>query len=135
MTEESKKQCTCLVENSEKYITFTVPIEQEITRIDKNGEEITKNMSYMLQFIYSARFMASTVSNLVNNLSEGIHKIRCKHGHVDKKYETYGIKYKSSDCFLEYINFKNDLIEYKCICCNKNYQKAQNHFGKNFLSS
>ena len=57
MAEESKKQCTCLVENSEKYITFTVPIEQEITRIDKNGEEITKNMSYMLQFNYSARLL------------------------------------------------------------------------------
>ena len=26
----------------EKYITFTVPIEKEVTRIDKNGEEITK---------------------------------------------------------------------------------------------
>ena len=33
------------------------------------------------------------------------------------------IKYKDCDCFLEYINFKNDLIEYKCFCCNKNYQK------------
>ena len=26
------------------------------------------------------------------------------------------------DCFLEYINFKDDLIEYKCLCCNKNCQ-------------
>ena len=25
-----------------KYITFTVPIEKEATRIDQNGEEITK---------------------------------------------------------------------------------------------
>ena len=24
--------------------------------------------------------------------------------------------------FLEYTNFKGDLIEYKCLCCNKNYQ-------------
>ena len=28
-------------------------------KIDKNGEEITKNISYLLQFIDSARFMAS----------------------------------------------------------------------------
>ena len=33
-----------------------------------------------------------------------------------------GIKYKHCDCFPEYINFKDDLIEYKCLCCNKNYQ-------------
>ena len=26
----------------EKYITFTVPIEKEVTRIDKNGEKLQK---------------------------------------------------------------------------------------------
>ena len=41
-------------------MTFTVPIEKEVTRTDKNGEEITKNISYILQFIDSARFMASS---------------------------------------------------------------------------
>ena len=35
----------------------------------------------MLQFIDSTRFIASSLSNLVNNLSEGIHKIKCKQGH------------------------------------------------------
>ena len=43
-----KKQFTCLRENTEKYITFTVPIEKEVKRIDKNVEEITKNISYIL---------------------------------------------------------------------------------------
>ena len=67
--------------------------------------------------------MASSLSNLVNNLSEGIHNIKCKYGHDDKKYETCGIKYKYCDCFLEYTNFKDDLTEYKCLCCNKIYQR------------
>ena len=49
-------------------------------------------MSYRLQFIDSARFMASSLSNLVNNLAEGIHKVKCKYKHNDKKYETCGIK-------------------------------------------
>ena len=88
-----KKQITCFGENSEKYITFTVPIEKEVTRFDKNGEESTKNISYLLQFIDSARFMASSLSNLVNNLSEGIHRIKFKFRHDDKKCETCGIKY------------------------------------------
>ena len=70
-----KKQFTCLEGNTEKHLTFTVPIEKEVARIDKNGEEITKNISYVLQFIDSARFMISSLSNLVNNLSEGIHRI------------------------------------------------------------
>ena len=29
--------------------------------------------------------MASSSSNLVNNIFEGIHKIKCKRGHEDKK--------------------------------------------------
>ena len=28
--------------------------------------------------------MASSLSNLVNNISEGIHRIKCKFGHDDK---------------------------------------------------
>ena len=58
---------TCLGENTEKYITFTVPIENEVTGIDGNGEEVPKNMSYILQFIASTRFIASSLSNLVSN--------------------------------------------------------------------
>ena len=30
---------------------------QEVTRIDKNGEEITKDISYVLQVIDRTRFM------------------------------------------------------------------------------
>ena len=31
-----------------------------------------------------------------------------------------GTEYKYCDCFLEYTNFKDDLIEYKCLFYNKN---------------
>ena len=62
-------------------------------RIDKNGEKFAKHISYRLQFIDSARFMASSLSNLVNHLSEEIHKIRRKY-EQDKKCETCRIKYK-----------------------------------------
>ena len=120
--EEFEKQFTFLGESTEKYITFTVPIEKEVARIDKNGEA-TKNISYRLQVINTARFMACSLSNVVNNLSEGIHKTKCKYRHYAKKCKTCGIKYKYCDCFLEYTNFKKDLIEYKCFCCNKNYQQ------------
>ena len=51
-------------------------------------------MSYGLKFIISARFMESSLSNLVNNLPEGIHKTKCKYGHDDEKYEICGTEYK-----------------------------------------
>ena len=123
LTEEFEKHFTCFGENTEKFITFTVPIEEGVTRINKNGERITKNISYILQFIHSARFMASSLLNLVNNLSEGLHRIKCKLEHGDKKCHTCGIKYKYCHCFLEYKNFKDGLIEYKYLCCDKNYQQ------------
>ena len=42
LVKDFEGQFTCLGENTEKYITFSVSIEKEITRIDKNGKEITK---------------------------------------------------------------------------------------------
>ena len=45
-----------------------------------------------------------------------------------KKYDICGIKYKDCECFLEYTNCKDNLIEYKCLCSRKNYQKS---FHKN----
>ena len=44
-----------------------------------------KNISYILQFIDRARFMVCSFSNLVNNLSEGLHRIKFKLGNEDKK--------------------------------------------------
>ena len=52
--------------------------------------KLQKKISYILQFIDSARFMESSLSNLVNNLSERIHTIKCKFVHNDKKYEAFG---------------------------------------------
>ena len=94
LAEEFKKQFTCLGENTKKHITLTVPIEKEVTKIDKNGEEITTNISYILQLIDSTRFTASSLSNLINNFSEGVHRIKCKYVHNDTNCETSGIKCK-----------------------------------------
>ena len=80
--------------------------------------------------------MVSSLSNLVNKLSEGIHGIKCKYRHDNKKCETCGIKYKCCDCFLGYTNFKDDLMEYKCLCCNKNYQhKFDEKLKKRFFNT
>ena len=66
------------------------------------------------QFIDSKRFMV----NLVHNLAEGIHKIKCKYGNDDKKCGICGIKWKDCECCLAYANVIDDLIRCKCLCCN-----------------
>ena len=40
LAELFKKQVTGLRENTEKYITFTVPIEKEVTRTDKMDKKL-----------------------------------------------------------------------------------------------
>ena len=49
-------------------------------------------------------------------------ELNVKYRHDNKKCETCGIKYKYYNCFLKYIKSKVDIVEYKCFCCNKNYQ-------------
>ena len=40
-------------------------------------------------------------------------------------------KYKNCECFLEYANVKDDVVVYKCFCCNRNYQeKPEENFNK-----
>ena len=70
--------------------------------------------------------MARSISNLVNNLSEGLHRSKCNLGHHDKKCKTCEIKYKYCDCFLEFTNFKDGLAVYKCLDSNKNCQTKFN---------
>ena len=40
-----------------------------------------------------------------------------------KNVKLVKIHTKYPNCFFEYTNFKNDLIEYKCLCCKTNHQK------------
>ena len=67
----------CIGEVKEKYKTSSVPIKKETMKIDKDGNKTVDTISYKTKFIDSARFMASPVSNLVDNLTGGIHKIKC----------------------------------------------------------
>ena len=63
--------------------------------------ERTRYIFYILQFIDSARFIASSLSNVLNNLSERLHRTECKLRHDNEKCETCGIKYKYCDCYLQ----------------------------------
>ena len=59
--------------------------------------------------------METSLSNLVDNLTERIHKIKCN----------------NCDCFLQYESVKDNLIKYKYLSCNKNYSNKINEEIKN----
>ena len=93
----------CLGENTEKYIIFSVPIKK---KIENKYIEIT----YKIKFIDSYRFMAMSLSKLVDNLSEGIHNNKC----VDRE-----------SC-LDYIKTKDEKLIFKCFNCEQYYKKKFN---------
>ena len=71
-----------------------ISIEKEAIQIHKNEEVSEKNISYILQFTDSGRLMASSLSNLNNNFSEEIDRIKCKYRHDHKKCKICAIEYK-----------------------------------------
>ena len=93
----------CLEENTEKYITFSVPIKKKI-------ENKNIDITYKIKFIDSFRFMATSLLKLVDNLTDNIH---------NDKY----IKCKSNLCFVRAIN---EMLIFKCIDCEKEYEKEFN---------
>ena len=99
-----------LGENTEKYITFSVPINKQITKIDKDSNDKVIQISYKIKFIDSFRFMSSSLSSLADNLSEGLHSDKC------------------TDCksCLDYITTKDEQLIFRCFECKKNYKKDFN---------
>ena len=64
--------------------------------------------------------MASSSLNFADNLTERIHKIKCK----------------DCDCFLEYESVKGKFIKYKCLSSSKDYSnKINEEFKKGFKST
>ena len=128
LSEEFEIQFSCLGESTKKHVTFPFLMEKEVTRIGKNGQKISKNMSYILQFIDSASFIRSSLSNLsLKIILRESGKLNVNIDTMIKKCETCGVRYKYCDSFLEYTNSTYNLIEYVRLCCNK---KCQQNFHK-----
>ena len=66
-----------------------VSIEQGAEKRDKNGNESVVTIFYKINFIGSANYMATSLSNIVDN-------------HTEESCKT---KSKDCDCFLEYESF------------------------------
>ena len=94
---ELRGKFKCLRQNVEKYKTLPVPIAKRVSRIVKNEKEATKTISYKFQFIDSPRFMANS-SKIVDNLAEGIHKIKCNDKHNFAKCKMCEIKCNDCEC-------------------------------------
>ena len=85
------------MENTKKYKHFPILIEIEVVQIDKDGNESIVTIFYKIKSIDSVRFLETSLSNLVDNFTEGIHKIKCKYCVLFIEYESVkvnSIRYK-----------------------------------------
>ena len=82
LSKEFEGQFDRLGENMEKYITFSIPIKKVI----ENGKTVTRK----IKFTDSFKFMSSSLSNLVDNLTEGLSNINQKI--VNRVLKMYQIK-------------------------------------------
>ena len=103
LVKEFEGNFDCLGENTEKYITFSVPIKKKIENKDLE-------MTYKIKFIDSYRFMSSSLSKLVDNLSEGIHNNKCA----------------NCESCLDYLETKNEKLLLKCFNYKTYYKKKFN---------
>ena len=93
LAKEFNAQFECLGKNSEKYITFSVPFKK-----------------HKLKFIGSFRFMSTSLSSLVNSLSD----------------ELYNAKFIDCKSYLDYMLIKDDQLIFRCFEGKQNYKKYFN---------
>ena len=74
LSNEFEGQFECLRRNTEK----SIPIEKEVTKIDKDGIENVVAISYKIKFIDTARFMATSLSYIVDNCKKEFTKLNAK---------------------------------------------------------
>ena len=117
LVKEFEGNFECLGENTEKYMTFSVPIKKKIENKDL---EIT----YKTKFIDSYRFMSSSLSKLVDNLSEGIHNNKC----ADCKSNLDYVRITTARPTAESSSLerKNEKLLLKCFNCDSYYKKKFN---------
>ena len=63
---EFKGELNCIGDNIEKYITFSVPIKKEVI----NNNSYKKTITYKLKFVVSFRFVSTSLSEFVDNMSK-----------------------------------------------------------------
>ena len=97
-------------------ITFSIPIKKKC--------DDGKTIAYKLRFIDSFRFMSTSLSELVDNMSGILNSIECK-SCIEK------IKINSECCF---VGLKNNRLIYKCKECKEEWKRPLNKLIENFPS-
>ena len=114
LAEEFKGQFECLGENTEKYITFSIPIKKE----NEDGKTITNK----IKCIDTCRFMQSKLSDHADNLSE-----------INNKDCTKCMERKKIRSEIEFIGLKDNRLKYKCKEFNDTSNKSEDDLIKKFL--
>ena len=70
MAKEFQGPFECIGENSGIYKSFSVPIKKKVIKTKKDEKKSIENISYIIKLIDSIRFILSSLTLHVDNLSE-----------------------------------------------------------------
>ena len=118
ITKEFKGQFECLGINTFLGLFFLYQLIKKLKK-DRDGNDKIVTIPCKIKFMNSFRFMSTSLSSLVDTLSDGQHSNKC------------------TDCksILEYIKFEGPQLLLKRLNCNKNYKKDFNRELINGFSS
>ena len=91
-------------------LVFRYQSRKKLKKKDKDCNDKIIKISYKIKFIDRFRFISTSLSKLVDNLSEGLHSDKCK-----------GCK-----LHFDYMSIKDNQLIFRCFGCKKNYEKDFN---------
>ena len=103
---EFDRELECLEENTEKYFSFSVKVNKEIMKRDKDDGENIVNIPYKLKFTDTYRFMLASLSNHVDNLSNRLQNNKCT----------------NCESGLDYMTAKDGILIFRCFQYKNNYK-------------
>ena len=121
LPEKFEGKFKCLGENTEEYITYSVPIKKEVANDDDHNDDDDGKFYRWLSFVDSCRLMLGKLSDFVDNLS-GIHDKECKKWIARKEIR--------SEC--QFIGCKTNRLKSRCTECKKLCFKSPNKAIENF---
>ena len=74
LAKEFKSEMKCIPQNTNKYMSFSIPIKKEVIESDNQKKKV---ITYDIKFMDTARHINRALSTLVDNLSE-LYKCKCQ---------------------------------------------------------
>ena len=128
LAKEFESEFNCLGENTETYKTFSVPITRRVKKkklkeLVKVQKKLQKPQPTDYNLLIAKNLWQAHYQILLIILLKELIKLNANMDMVAKNVKRVGLNTRIASAVLNTQILKDNLILYKCLCCNWNYQK------------